>query len=211
MRSLSAPAKSLPTTATASAAATWRASRCSATVRAAARPISARCDHRASKVYDGNQGANITSRSLIGVPASDTATVSCTGGSATVENQNFGNNKAVLDTGMGLTGADASNYRVNSSAWPAPRRSTIAFLMAASMCPPSFTMALSFRPSCHLTASCISFQKPDRAAPCSRTSRRNNHSTAMRPERCHVHIRPMPVEVPLFWRSRGLARLAAFA
>ncbi|MGK5055131.1 hypothetical protein [Janthinobacterium sp. RB2P8] len=57
----------------------------------------------------------------------------------------------------------------------------------------------------------ISLQKPDRSAPCSRTIRRNHHSTAMRPERCHVHIRPMPVEVPLFWRSRGLVRLAALA
>lgn len=65
--------------------------------------------------------------------------------------------------------------------------------------------------SCNPTAACISLQKPDRSAPCSRTIRRNHHSTAMRPERCHVHITPMPVEVPLFWRSRGLVRLAALA
>ena len=81
----------------------------------------------ASKVYDGNQGADITSRGLIGVLAADTASVSYTGGSATFDNKNVGNNKAVLGTGMGLTGADASNYTVNSSA------STTANITPASL------------------------------------------------------------------------------
>lgn len=53
----------------------------------------------------------------------------------------------------------------------------------------------SSTPSGNPTASCISLQKPDRPVPCSRTIRHNHHSTAMRPERCHVHIRPVSASV----------------
>ncbi len=70
----------------------------------------------ANKVYDGKQSAVITSRSLNGVLAADAATVSYTGGSATFADQNAGNNKAVLGTGLGLTGANAGNYTVNATA-----------------------------------------------------------------------------------------------
>ena len=69
----------------------------------------------------------------------------------------------------------------------------------------------SSTPSGNPTASCISLQKPDRPVPCSRNIGHDHHSTAMRPERCHVHSKPIPAEVPLFWRSRGLVRLAALA
>lgn len=69
----------------------------------------------------------------------------------------------------------------------------------------------SSTPSGNPTASCLSLQKPDRPVPCSRTIRHNHHSTARLSERRQVHIRPIPAEVPLFWRSRGLVRLAALA
>ena len=80
-----------------------------------------------NKVYDGNRDAELTSRSLSGVLAADTATVNYTGGSATFLDANAGNNKAVLATGLGLTGADASNYTVNASA------STVASITPAAL------------------------------------------------------------------------------
>ena len=86
----------------------------------------------ASKVYDGNQSADITSRSLSGVLAADTASVSYTGGSATFLDPNVGNNKAVLGTGMGLTGAEASNYTVNSSASTAASITPAALTVTAA-------------------------------------------------------------------------------
>ncbi len=66
------------------------------------------------KVYDGTTTATITSGSLSGVLGSDV--VSLTGGTATFADKNVGTDKPVTATGLTLTGADAANYTVNSTA-----------------------------------------------------------------------------------------------
>ncbi len=68
----------------------------------------------ADKVYDGNATASITERSLAGVLAEDKVTY--TGGTATFSDKNAGTNKTVTATGLTLTGADAGNYTVNTTA-----------------------------------------------------------------------------------------------
>ena len=68
----------------------------------------------ASKIYDGNNAATITSRTLAGVLAGDT--VNYSGGSATFFDANVGDGKTVTGTGLGLGGADAGNYTVNTVA-----------------------------------------------------------------------------------------------
>src|SRR5262249_48364183 len=67
-----------------------------------------------NKVYDGTTTATIASRSLAGVVAGDT--VSYVGGTATSATRNVGTGKTVTATGLSLSGADAGNYTVNSSA-----------------------------------------------------------------------------------------------
>ena len=62
----------------------------------------------ANKVYDGNNLATVTGRSLTGVVSGDT--VSLTGGTATFINKNVANGKAVTLTGASLAGADKDNY-----------------------------------------------------------------------------------------------------
>ena len=86
----------------------------------------------ANKVYDGNQSADITSRSLTGVLPADAATVSYTGGSATFDSQNVGNNRAVAGTGLGLTGAGASNYTVNATASTSASITPAALIITAA-------------------------------------------------------------------------------
>jgi hypothetical protein len=67
-----------------------------------------------NKVYDGSNNASIASRNLSGVVAGDT--VSYTGGSASFADKNAATNKTVSATDLGLSGTDANNYTVNSSA-----------------------------------------------------------------------------------------------
>jgi|GEM_PF-321785 len=67
----------------------------------------------ADKAYDGTTAATISGRSLAGVVAGDS--VSLTGGSATFANKNAGDNKTVTGTGFSLTGADAANYSLAST------------------------------------------------------------------------------------------------
>src|SRR5206468_2114074 len=67
----------------------------------------------ADKPYDGTTVATITSRTLSGVISNDS--VSYSGGSATFASPNVGTWQ-VTGTGLGLTGADAGNYSVNSTA-----------------------------------------------------------------------------------------------
>ena len=67
-----------------------------------------------NKIYDATTAATIATRSLTGVIAGDT--VNYTGGSATFNNKNVGTGKTVTGTGLGLTGADAGNYSVNTTA-----------------------------------------------------------------------------------------------
>ena len=67
-----------------------------------------------SKVYDGTTAATIATRSLSGVIGVDV--VSLTGGTATFADKNVGAGKTVTATGLGLTGTDAANYTVNTTA-----------------------------------------------------------------------------------------------
>ena len=56
----------------------------------------------ADKVYDGNAGATVTSRSLSGAVSGDS--VSLSGGTATFANKNVGNGKTVTLSGASLAG-----------------------------------------------------------------------------------------------------------
>jgi hypothetical protein len=67
----------------------------------------------ADKVYDGNNSASITGRSLNGVLGSDD--VSLSGGTATFNNADVGQNKTVTGTDFTLAGADKDNYSLASS------------------------------------------------------------------------------------------------
>jgi len=68
----------------------------------------------ADKVYDATTDATITGRSLSGVLGSDS--VSYIGGTATFDDKNAGAGKLVTATGLGLSGTDAGNYMVNTTA-----------------------------------------------------------------------------------------------
>lgn len=63
-----------------------------------------------NKSYDGNTSAQIVSRSLTGVLASDLAEVNLTGGSASFADANVGLAKGVTPAGMTLAGSRATNY-----------------------------------------------------------------------------------------------------
>jgi hypothetical protein len=67
-----------------------------------------------NKIYDGTASATIATRTLTGVLAGDV--VNYTGGTATFSNKNAGIGKTVNATGLSLTGADAGNYSVNTTA-----------------------------------------------------------------------------------------------
>ena len=65
------------------------------------------------KVYDGNNSASISVRSLSGAIGGDV--VSLTGGTATFADKNVGTGKTVTGTGISLSGADAPNYTLAST------------------------------------------------------------------------------------------------
>jgi len=67
-----------------------------------------------NKVYNGNNIANILTRTLTGVLAADVADVTLSGGTATFADANKGTGKTVTATGLTLTGAKASNYTLAS-------------------------------------------------------------------------------------------------
>jgi hypothetical protein len=66
------------------------------------------------RVYNGTTVATIATRMLTGALSGDA--VSYTGGSANFADKNIGNGKTVSATGLGISGADAGNYTVNSTA-----------------------------------------------------------------------------------------------
>jgi hypothetical protein len=68
----------------------------------------------ADKTYDATNSAIITGRSLTGVLGTDAVTYS--GGTAVFDTPLVGIGKPVTATALGLSGADASNYTVNSTA-----------------------------------------------------------------------------------------------
>ena len=64
-------------------------------------------------MYDGNNSATISGRSLAGAIGGDL--VSLTGGTATFADKNVGTGKTVTGTGFSLSGADAPNYTLAST------------------------------------------------------------------------------------------------
>ena len=67
-----------------------------------------------SRVYDADVDAAITGRTLTGVLGTDS--VSYSGGTATFSDKDVANGKTVTATGLILSGADAGNYSVNTTA-----------------------------------------------------------------------------------------------
>src|SRR5206468_2201679 len=67
-----------------------------------------------NKVYDGTTAATISTRTLTGQVAGDV--VSYVGGTATFSTKDVGGAKTVTATGLSLSGADAGNYTVNTTA-----------------------------------------------------------------------------------------------
>src|SRR5204863_7716718 len=65
-----------------------------------------------NKDYDGNNPATVLTRSLSGAIGTDA--VSLTGGTATFNDKTVANGKTVTLTGASLSGADASNYVLDS-------------------------------------------------------------------------------------------------
>jgi YDG domain/FG-GAP repeat/RTX calcium-binding nonapeptide repeat (4 copies) len=86
----------------------------------------------ANKVFDGNTSATILTRTLSGVESGDT--VSYVGGTATFNTAAVGNGKTVTATGLSLSGADAGNYTVNTSA-----QTTANITAPADTTPPTVT------------------------------------------------------------------------
>ena len=68
----------------------------------------------ASKIYDGNNTADVLSRNLTGTIAGDD--VQLASGFATYDDKNVGVNKIVTLTGAGFIGSDAHNYALSSVA-----------------------------------------------------------------------------------------------
>jgi len=85
----------------------------------------------ADKPYDANNSATITGRPLAGVVGGDDVTY--TGGTATFNNPTAGDGKPVTGTGLGLSGPDAGNYTVNTTA------TTTASITTVVVTPPVVT------------------------------------------------------------------------
>jgi len=68
----------------------------------------------AGKVYDGNTGATVLTRTLNGVLAGDTANVTLAGGAASFGDAKAGTGKPVTLAGATLTGSAAANYILTS-------------------------------------------------------------------------------------------------
>jgi len=67
-----------------------------------------------NKVYDGNNTANILTRTLTGVVTGEEADVTLTGGSATFADALVGTGKTVTGTGLTLSGTKSANYNLTS-------------------------------------------------------------------------------------------------
>jgi hypothetical protein len=82
------------------------------------------------KVYDGTAAATILTRTLTGVIAPDVVTY--VGGTATFSDKNVGTGKTVTATGLTLSGADAGNYTVNTTATTTASITQRALLVTAT-------------------------------------------------------------------------------
>jgi hypothetical protein len=67
-----------------------------------------------NKVYDGNTGAIVATRSLSGVLAGDAPNVTLSGGTATFADKNVGTGKIVTLAGATLAGSASGNYSLTS-------------------------------------------------------------------------------------------------
>jgi hypothetical protein len=68
-----------------------------------------------NKVYDGNDSANIATRTLQGMLGNED--VSLDGGTAKFNDKNVANGKTVSATGFTLAGADKDNYKLEAGPW----------------------------------------------------------------------------------------------
>src|SRR5204862_3925566 len=68
----------------------------------------------ANKVYDGDNSATVSTRSLSGVLTADVGSVSLSGGTATFANANVADGKTVTLAGATLTGTASGNYSLSS-------------------------------------------------------------------------------------------------
>ena len=68
-----------------------------------------------NKTYDATTTATLSSQTLSGVLAADTANVSLSVGAANFSDKNVGNGKTVTATGLALTGSAAGNYQLSST------------------------------------------------------------------------------------------------
>jgi YDG domain/MBG domain (YGX type)/Galactose oxidase, central domain len=69
----------------------------------------------ATKMYDGNATAIITTCTLSGVLPGDVGNVTCSAAAGTFSNKNVGNGKTVTATGIALSGTAAASYFLTSS------------------------------------------------------------------------------------------------
>ena len=88
----------------------------------------------AGKVFDSNTSGTITSRTLSGVLGSDVVSLASQAGSekALFSDKNVGTAKVVTAYSLYLTGGDAANYTVNSSATTTANISPFALIVTAS-------------------------------------------------------------------------------
>lgn len=82
------------------------------------------------KIYDGNDDASILTRTLTGVVSGDD--VSYVGGTANFDDKNVGIGKTVTATGLTLSGTDAGNYIVNSTAFTTANITARALTVSAT-------------------------------------------------------------------------------
>src|SRR6266545_3576027 len=78
------------------------------------RPVTASAT-ASNKTYDGSATATITSCTLSGVLAGDSANVSCSAASASFSDTNAGDGKAVTASGIALSGNTSGNYALSST------------------------------------------------------------------------------------------------
>ncbi|WP_233828746.1 YDG domain-containing protein [Paraburkholderia sp. ZP32-5] len=82
------------------------------------------------KVYDGTTSAQLSNVTLAGLVSGDT--VSASGSTGSFDTKNVGNGKAVDGSGLSLTGADAGNYVLDTSAQVATAAITPKTLTASA-------------------------------------------------------------------------------
>src|SRR5436190_1994706 len=83
-----------------------------------------------NKTYDGTVAATIATRTLSGVVGSED--VSLVGGTATFAGKSVGNGKTVTVSGISVTGTDAGNYTINTTATTTADITSISLTVAGT-------------------------------------------------------------------------------